>query len=240
MYYSKTKLNLNYIFFILIIVCHKPSLILNVIICYKIFKGFSLSVKDDLKAIKEELNTEEQFLEGMIRAERFYKRYKKPIWFITIIVIILFVGYSVKTYINENNLKIANIAYLKLMQNPNNKQALKTLKNKNIKLYYAYEFHLAAKTNNKQLLKEVTKQSNDKILKDLAQYQLASIDKNQKELETYVNNSKIGLLRNMALLEDAFLLLKNNKIDQAKIKLSLIEVDSPLNNIAKNLEHFSK
>ncbi len=206
----------------------------------KIFKGFSLSVKDDLKAIKKELNTEEQFLEGMIRAERFYKRYKKPIWIITVIIIILFVGYSVKTYINENNLKIANTAYLKLIQNPNNKQALKTLKNKNIKLYYAYEFQIASKTNNKKLLKEIIQQSNDKILKDLATYQLASIDKNQKGLESYINNAKIGLLRNMAILEDAFLLLKNKKIDQAKNKLSLIEVDSPLESIAKNLEHFSK
>ncbi len=199
-----------------------------------------MSVKEDLKAIKDELNTEEQFLESMIRAERFYKKYKKPIWIIAIIAIILFVGYSVKTYINENNLKIANTAYLKLIKNPNNKKALKTLKNKNIRLYDAYEFHLAVNNNNKKLLKEITQQPNDKILKDLAKYQLASIDKSQKELEAYIDNAKIGLLKNMALLEDGFLLLKEKKVDQAKVKLSLIEVDSPLNNIAKNLEHFSK
>lgn len=199
-----------------------------------------MSVKDDLKAIKEELNTEEQFLEGMIRTERFYKKYKKPIWAIVTIAIIVFFGYSVKTYINENNLKIANNAYFKLTQNPNNKKALKVLKNKNIKLYYAYEFQIASKTNNKKLLKKIIQQSNNKILKDLAKYQLASIDKNQKEIEGYIDNSKIGLLRNMALLEDGFLLLKEKKVNQARVKLSLIEVDSPLNSIAKNLEHFSK
>lgn len=199
-----------------------------------------MSIKENLNAVKEELNTEEQFLEGLIRAERFYKKYKKRLIALAVILIVAFVGYSVKVYIHASNLKSANIAYLKLLKNPNDIKAEKVLKNKDIKLYYAYKFQFASKNNNKTIFKNIIKNSNDGYLKDLSSYQLASLNGSQNAIQSYINNSKYGLLKNFALLDDAYLLLKNNKSSQAKIKLSLIEVDSPLANIAKNLEHFVK
>ncbi len=199
-----------------------------------------MSIKEDLKAVKEELNTEEQFLEGLIRAERFYKKYKKPIITVVVIAVIAFVGFSVKTYIDESNLKAANEAYLKLIKNPDDADAAKILKDKNINLYYAYRLQVASKKNDTNILKEVKDNAKDKYLSDLASYQLASLSKKSDKLNDYIDNSKAGLLKNFALLEDAYLLLKEKKKDQAKIKLSSIEVDSPLKNIAKNLEHYIK
>ena len=199
-----------------------------------------MSIKEDLKAVKEELNTEEQFLEGLIRAERFYKKYKKPIIAIAIVAVIAFVGFSVKTYIDENNLKVANEAYLKLIKDPNDSNSAKILKDKNINLYYAYRLQIASKKNDVNILKDVRDNAKDKYLSDLAAYQLASLTKKSDKLNDYINNSKAGLLKNFALLEDAYLLLKEKKKDQAKIKLSSIEVDSPLENIAKNLEYYIK
>ncbi len=199
-----------------------------------------MSIKENLSAVKEELNTEEQFLEGLIRAERFYKKYKKRLIALAVVLVVTFVGYSIKVYVDGANLKSANEAYLKLLKNPNNTQAANMLKNKNIKLYYAYKFQLASKNNNKTTFKNIIKNSNDKFLSDLSTYQLASLDGNRNKIDFYINNSKEGLLKNLALLEDAFLLLKNRKFEQAKIKLSSIEVDSPLKNIAKNLNHFAK
>ena len=199
-----------------------------------------MSIKEDLKAVKEELNTEEQFLEGLIRAERFYKKYKKPIITVVVIAVIAFVGFSVKTYIDESNLKAANEAYLKLIKNPNDTDAAKILKDKNINLYYAYRLQVASKKNDTDIFKEVKDNAKDKYLSDLASYQLASLSKKSDKLNDYIDNSKAGLLKNFALLEDAYLLLKEKKKDQAKIKLSSIEVDSPLKNIAKNLEHYIK
>ena len=199
-----------------------------------------MSIKEDLKAVKEELNTEEQFLEGLIRAERFYKKYKKPIIALVSIAVIIFVGFSIKTYMDEANLKAANEAYLKLIKNPNDTQAADILKSKNINLYYAYKLQVASKNSDKSILKSVKINAKDKYIADLADYQLASLSKKSDELNRYIDDSKAGLVKNFALLEDAYLLLKENKKDQAKIKLSSIEVDSPLKDVAKNLEHYIK
>ena len=199
-----------------------------------------MSIKEDLKAVKEELNTEEQFLEGLIRAERFYKKYKKPIIALVSIAVIIFVGFSIKTYMDEANLKAANEAYLKLIKNPNDTQAADILKSKNINLYYAYKLQVASKNSDKNILKSVKINAKDKYIADLADYQLASLSKKSDELNRYIDDSKAGLVKNFALLEDAYLLLKENKKDQAKIKLSSIEVDSPLKDVAKNLEHYIK
>ena len=38
-----------------------------------------MAIKDDIDSIKEELNTQEQFLENIIKSERFFKKYKKII-----------------------------------------------------------------------------------------------------------------------------------------------------------------
>ncbi len=219
---------------------HKPSLILNVIICYKILKDLILGLKENLNAVKEELNTEEQFLESMIKAERFYKKYKKQLISFAIIFVVVFVGYSIETYIKESNIKSSNIAYLKLLSNPKDMKALAVLKKTNKNLYYAYEFQLASQSNNKKIFNEVIKNSNDSYLKDLSIYQISSLDNDKNKIESYINNAKIGLLKNMALLEDAFLLLKKKNFNQAKIKLSMIDVDSPVKNIANELGHFSK
>jgi len=154
--------------------------------------------------------------------------------------VIAFIGFSVKTYIHESNLKAANEAYLKLIKNPNDADAAKTLKDKNINLYYAYRLQVASKKNDIKIFKDIKNSAKDKYLVDLASYQIASLSKKSDKLNDYIDNSKAGLLKNFALLEDAYLLLKQKKKDQAKIKLSSIEVDSPLENIAKNLEHYIK
>ena len=199
-----------------------------------------MSIKEDLKAVKEELNTEEQFLEGLIRAERFYKKYKKPLVAVVVVAVVAFVAFSIKAYIDESNLKATNEAYLKLIKDPNDTSAAKVLKEKNIKLYYAYRLQVASKKSDVNIFKEVKDGAKDEYLSDLAAYQLASLSKKSDDLNSYIDNSKVGLLKNFALLQDAYLLLKDGKKDQAKIKLSSIEIDSPLKNIAKNLEYYIK
>ncbi|NPA73979.1 MAG: hypothetical protein GXO12_04640, partial [Epsilonproteobacteria bacterium] len=132
------------------------------------------------------------------------------------------------------------VAYLKLLANPNDNESLSILKAKNKNLYYAYKFQTAAKKNDKKLFQEVLNKSNDPYLKDLSDYQISSLDGKKSDIEKYINDVKPGLLKNMALLEDAYLLLKENKKDEAKLKLSMIEVDSPLRSVAVNFEHYIK
>jgi len=199
-----------------------------------------LSIKEDLKAVKEELNTEEQFLESLIRAERFFKKYKKQFIALAAVLIVLFVGYSIKTYIDESNLKAANIAYLKLLKNPDDKASISTLKEKNINLYYAYELQTATKKGDIKTLQNIAKEAKGSYIADLAFYQSSSLKGDKKSIESYLSSSNPGLLKNFALLLDAYKLLSQGKEDEAKIKLSSIEVDSPLKNIANNLENYIK
>jgi hypothetical protein len=41
--------------------------------------GVLLSLKENIQAVKDELNSEEKFFENAIRTERFVKKYQKPL-----------------------------------------------------------------------------------------------------------------------------------------------------------------
>ena len=61
-----------------------------------------MAIKDDIDSIKEELNTQEQFLENIIKSERFFKKYKKIIIGAVVLGIVGAAGY----YINGAKCRI--------------------------------------------------------------------------------------------------------------------------------------
>ena len=77
-----------------------------------------MAIKDDINSIKEELNTQEQFLENMIKSERFFKKYSKFIITAVILGAIGAIGYYVNDALKEKDFKAANAAYAKLILNP--------------------------------------------------------------------------------------------------------------------------
>lgn len=79
-------------------------------------KGYPLALKENLDAVKQELGSEEQFLESMIKGERFFKKYKFPIIGGVGLVIALGIGYAVMTSVNASNLEASNKAYLALLK----------------------------------------------------------------------------------------------------------------------------
>ena len=183
-----------------------------------------MAIKENINAIKQEITTEEQFLEGMIKGERFVKKYKNAIIGTVVVLVLAGVGYAgLDVYQNKQRI-VSNEAYDALVANPSDTKALETLKNSSTILYETYLAKLALNSGNKAELEALLASNADPLLKELASYEL-----NQKADE---------LLTNLVILQNAHSFLLDNKIEEAKVELSLIPEQSPLYQVAKNLEHY--
>ena len=187
-------------------------------------KGYPLALKENLDAVKKELGTEEQFLESMIKGERFFKKYKFPIIGGVGLLVALGIGYAVMTSVNASNLEASNKAYMALLKNKEDQTALATLKEKNSALYQTYLFHQAIVQNDAKALESLAISDVDALLKDLAAAQLG--------------RGENTLSGSLASLISGYELLQEGKVQEAKVKFAAIPLTSPLQNIVKNLEHY--
>ncbi|HIO90708.1 MAG TPA: hypothetical protein EYG69_02940 [Campylobacterales bacterium] len=198
-----------------------------------------MSLKENISAVKEELNTEEQFLESVIKVETIFKKYKKLIiGGATIILVTVFasLGYS---YIQEKNLNQSNKLYLSLI-----KKDVKVdeateleLKNLNPKLYELYKYQTTVVSADKDSLQKVADSLSDPILKSLLSYQIASL--NKKDLLIY-SQSDGAILKDFAIAQAAIVSLENNDTKKAKDALSFIGPSSVLYQISQSLKHYIK
>ena len=191
-----------------------------------------MSLKENIEAVKTELNTEEQFLESMIKFERVFKEYKY--YFITIAVgVVLFtIGYNIKNYLDEEKLSAANSAFISLQKDPNDKTAIATLKENNSKLYGIFRMQTLIKSG-----KTVDKNSLDDIQKSLVEYYEASNSLSKEKLSAYANSDN-SILKDFATLQEGYLFLKEKNSKTANIKFSQIPVNSPLKDITKSFNHY--
>ena len=189
-----------------------------------------MGLQENIKAVKDEISTEEQFLEGMIKSERFFNRNKKYI--ISALVLLAFGagGYAINDLMAGSRLKASNIAYQVLLKDANNTSARETLKAKNPKLYTMSLFETALAKGDVDALKSVSLSKEDPILADLATYQLSQLDENA--------TAKGELLSGLVMLQEGYELLKEKKVEEARLKFAQIDANSPLKQIAKNLEHY--
>ncbi|EAH4533620.1 hypothetical protein EGQ39_03525 [Campylobacter jejuni] len=187
-----------------------------------------MGLKDNLKAVKNELNTEEQFIENFIKGERFIRKYKFYISAVVIILVAWFAGNFIISKINDYKTKEANEIYANLIQDPSNKNLLEQLKNKNTNLYAIF------------LLKENINDFNNTTLQnELKQiYNNAQTNTLLKNIIALSLEDKSIFLKNYDKLLEAYKLLEQNKIEEANVLLSQIKENSSLNQIAKNLKHY--
>ncbi|EDO8527241.1 hypothetical protein GTH14_09795 [Campylobacter jejuni] len=187
-----------------------------------------MGLKDNLKAVKNELNTEEQFIENFIKGERFIRKYKFYISAVVIILVAWFAGNFIISKINDYKTKEANEIYANLIQDPSNKNLLEQLKNKNTNLYAIF------------LLKENINDFNNTTLQnELKQiYNNAQTNTLLKNIIALSLGNKSIFLKNYDKLLEAYKLLEQNKIEEANVLLSQIKENSSLNQIAKNLKHY--
>ncbi|HEF1576379.1 TPA: hypothetical protein R8T42_000365 [Campylobacter jejuni] len=187
-----------------------------------------MGLKDNLKAVKNELNTEEQFIENFIKGERFIRKYKFYISAVVIILVAWFAGNFIISKINDYKTKEANEIYANLIQDPSNKNLLEQLKNKNTNLYTIF------------LLKEnINDLNNTAFQNKLKQiYNNAQTNTLLKNIIALSLGDKSIFLKNYDKLLEAYKLLEQNKIEEANVLLSQIKENSSLNQIAKNLKHY--
>jgi hypothetical protein len=188
-----------------------------------------MSIKDDVNYIKNELSSEEKFLESFVKTERFFKKYKKLIVVLIITVIVGSIAFLVKTKLDEKNLYEANIALSNFLEN-GNQNSLNQLKEKNRDLY-EIALYLDAKNEFKNA------DINLKYLKELLDFQVALLNSNQSDLDA-VSKKADFLLKDYAIFNQALILVNNQKYAEAREILGKISQDSRAFELATLLKHY--
>lgn len=195
-----------------------------------------MSIKEQVEFAKEELTQDEKLLEGLIKVERFYKKNRLAILAFSISFVIGGIGYGVMEYVKEQQLLKANSALLKLQSNPSDTNALKVLKENNPALAELFLLKEATISGDIKTLEELVK-SKDETISDLAMYHIAIFKNSLSQIKEYRLKSS-ALLKDLATFDEAYLLYKNGKVDEAKNILAQISEVSPVKSVAKMLEHY--
>jgi len=188
-----------------------------------------MDIKKNLEEVKKELTADEQMLASAFKLEKFYKKHKIKIVAVVSSIVLFVVGNAIWDAIEQSRLESANSAYLKLLQNPDDKEAIETLKSKNPKLYELYRYNQAVKTKDRVALREISKSPNE-ILKDVSSYHLGVFEKREVNSKFY---------NELAILYNSYLAIESGNIQEAKNQLSLIEPNSPLFNISQIMQHYT-
>lgn len=185
-----------------------------------------MAIKDDIKDVKERMDSQGQFLENIIKSELFIKKYKKPIVGTFIVVFLAIVVYLVVDYQKETKFKKANESYSELILNPNDKEAAKKLQSLDKNLFALFEFRQALDNNDSKKIDELSNlEGIDKLLKDIISYEAG---KQSGEILSSYNAFMSG-----------YAYLKEGKVEEANKEFIKISPNSGLTQIVKNLRHYN-
>ncbi len=196
-------------------------------------------MKENVEALKQELSTEEQFLESVIKAEGFFRKYKKILITLAALLVAGVLIYLTLDYLKNRDLTQSNQALAALQKNPSDKGALERLRAKNPSLYALFQFHQVIEAGDAKKIAELSKTAHEAVLRDLAAYQSGALEENEKALSAYSRKQE-ALLRELALLDDAFLLFQEGRYDDAKARLAQIPLTSRLSGIVQSFSHYMK
>ena len=195
-----------------------------------------MSIKNDIKMVREELTSEEKFFEKSVITERFIKKYKNVI-IGTVIAVIIVVGANIAYDINkESTVVAANEALNELNSNASNKEALSRLKILSPDLHDVFLYSKAIVDKDFKSLAEL-KSSDALLIDDLATYESLQDAKNVTELNNYTLKQD-SVYQDLAQVQSAIFLINEGKNDKAHEKLLLISDTSSLSKVAKALLHY--
>ncbi len=195
-----------------------------------------MSLKENIEMVKNELNSEEKFFEKAVQTERFVKKYKKPlIGVITAAILAIAAGtaYNITT---QNKIDQSNAALNVLMADANNQAAQEQLKTLNPKLFDVWSLSQALKSKDQEALRQL-QSSKALVVADLAEYELSAIQEDEAGLQKYAQKSS-ALLKDLAVIETAVLLMDKGDKASAQAKLSMIDINSPVYQLAQSLAHY--
>ena len=183
-----------------------------------------MAIKEDLTEIKKEIDAQEQFLESMIKGERFFKKYKTLLIVVCAAAIVAAVGFYTSKILNDNRVEEANLAYSKLILNPNDANALSVLKEKEPSMYALFSLGQILDKNDTKGISELVNLQVHPLVKDI--------------ILSQTGNANSEILKEYNALLKGFELLKENKIKEANDEFNKIALDSQLQTLVKNLKHY--
>ncbi len=194
-----------------------------------------MSLKEDINVIKQEIDNEEKFLTAFVKLERFVKKYK--MFFISIVSFVVASGivYGGYVYYEDARVAAANEAYVKLLKNPKDAEALTTLKSKSKTLFDAYTLQMAIKNNDLKGLSAASGSQN-RVISDIAAYELAAASGDAGKLSAYATN-KDAFYKDLAFFVLANKYIEQGEYKKAKDTLAKIGANSEVKEYAKYLNH---
>ena len=142
-----------------------------------------MAIKEDLTEIKKEIDAQEQFLESMIKGERFFRKYKTLLIVLCVAAIVALIGFYASKVLNDNRVEEANLAYSKLILNPNDANALNVLKEKEPSMYALFSLGQMLDKNDTKGISELANLKVNPIVKDIILSQTG--DENTQILSEY-------------------------------------------------------
>ncbi len=188
-----------------------------------------MSIKDNVNYVKQELSGDEKVLESALKIETYYKKHKLTIWALIALIALFFGGKALYSGIRDMQLESANEAFLTLQKDPKNSEALDTLKSKNPALFELYSYAEAINSKDSAALTSLSSSANPMIA-DLSAYHSAVLANKSGNSVYY---------KEMSLIEEAYVALKAGKVKEAKVKLEMIDADSPIAPVAQLLKHYT-
>jgi len=183
-----------------------------------------VALKENIKAIRQEISAQEQFLESLIKGERFFKKYKWLILGVVVAIVLAAIVINVNTILKEKRVLEANETYLALLNNPNDGSALELLKKRDLKLYNLFKFSQAVKNEDKSELSALANEEFDEFLKEIVLYE--------------TTGESEELLINLTFLKEGYALLEKGDIDGANASFAKVSPASSLQNIISSLQHY--
>lgn len=210
-----------------------------------------MSLESNLKGVKESFSNDKKILESAFTLEILWRRYRKYVIAIIVCGAVALIWQTIDSCLDSQRSKEASAAYLKLVEDSTDMQALESLKKASPALYDMYSYFNA---NGDISIYERLVNSSNEFVRSIARYEVASLKasdldllENQKKDGDSVaitqslqdlENTKPTILRNLAILQEACLLFDLNRIDEAHQKLLLIPENTMLYEEALNLRHF--
>jgi hypothetical protein len=196
-------------------------------------QGIFLSLKENIDMVKEELNSEEKFFEKAVMTEKFIKKYKN-IMIGSVVAVVVLVAANIAYNANESSkIAAANAALSTLQKDAGNSAALSELKTLSPNLHDVWIFSQAVANKDIEAMKSL-KDSKALIIGDLVAYELSS---DAASLEDYASKQD-AIFRDLALVQGAVMLFNENKIEEAKHKLSKVSKESSLGKLVEALMHY--
>jgi len=176
--------------------------------------------------IKEELKQDEELLVKVFKLEKFIKKYKKPLIAGAVLLALILIGYKSYNYFELQKVIKANNALDRLLANPNDKEALRIVK-EDKKLYQLY-----------LLTQGKYNQIHSKKLEAIKAYELAMQKGDKKSLENYLLNPNYKILKNSVRIALMKIYLKENDRKRAKALFDEIEPNSKFKELGAYLLHY--